>query len=173
MAKRGQKVDVARTKAEAAARLGVSVRTITNWSRHPAFPDCSRGYPIPDLLEFKRLFKSGRGDPNLERAARLKAISEARIKLADARRKEREEQVARGRLVDRDVVLDAITGAIAVARDGLMRRVPRELAALVPRKQRQEFLAAAEERVARILDEFASLVESALTDGGQTKDSVS
>lgn len=154
------KSDTVTTQKAAAAALDMEPPSLRQWMAKPGFPDCSGGYNLPAIRAYIELArkKSKGEETKANRVHLLIKTQEARIKKADADRKERQEQIEQGNILPRDELTLFQREAIVLARDRLLS-LPKELARLVPAKLKATLVREGEKRVRRILDELAGTVQ--------------
>ncbi|MFV0444405.1 MAG: hypothetical protein ACK5Q5_12620 [Planctomycetaceae bacterium] len=147
---------------QAAKLLGVTTRTLRDWrAANPDFPDTTNGYDIEAINRWRAAHEA-KGSDEADLAAQLnKAIKVQKLRrekaLAD--RAEREERIAQGNILARDEHETSFREIITVARDRLIS-LPKQLARLVPHKDRRRLQAEGDKLVRNVLDEMSRQFES-------------
>lgn len=146
---------------QAAEALGYSVKSLQTWRKEPGFPDVSKGWDVAKIRSW--LKERSRKIPEDEAAGRklnlaYKAAQVRKI-AAEASRKEREEEEAKGNLLRRDKY-EAFLAEVTALFRGRLYAIPKQIAALVPAEMRTMVI---EEglRVARqAFEEWARAIEA-------------
>lgn len=156
------------TRKEAARRLGITERALCDWVKDPSFPagavgkdarGHNRDWNLPAIQAWRDAMGRKGSEPEDDeraRAAHLRKVeAEAAIKEADARDRERKEQVALGNLLPRDEYEAALIEIITVTRDRLLT-LPGRLAKLPSVKNRRVHKTEAARELEKILTSLDS-----------------
>ena len=137
---------------DAAKVLGVAPRTLRDWAQLDGFPDCSKGYDLVEVAEWRdtnfRKGSDGDGSP--------KSVTE-RLKLEDLRKKkmlndriEREDEIALGNILPRDEFRLSVSEIIQVATYRLLT-IPKNLCKHVPKKYHRSLQTEGDAEVRKVL----------------------
>jgi hypothetical protein len=145
---------------QAAAALGISDRALRMWMTEPGFPDCSSGYDV-DIIRQWRDERNRKGSETSDQLQKLRvamAAQKLRHQKAVADRKEREEEMALGNILPRDELEVALREIIQLTRDEMLA-LPQLLSRLVPKKHQAKVLAECKKEVEKRMTAFARRVE--------------
>lgn len=125
---------VVRTLGEVARAFGVSLDTVKKGWRPSGMPGRRGAYDLAAIARWKRLRNRDPGQPasagDIEALSRRRA-AEARIKEAEAARKERDNRIRSGELLERSEVERWAANVMTETRE-LVMQLPDRLAALAP-----------------------------------------
>ena len=163
MAKRPAKKpasEVVASQKEAAEKLGITDRALRQWVKEDGFPDCSAGYDVAAIRTWREAL--GRKGSTVDRRVKrlkLRALREqVRIKTAEADKREREENEAKGNILNRETYELYVIECEQKARDRLLR-LPKLLCRCVPKKFHATLQREADSELRKILEELVRDLE--------------
>lgn len=152
--------EVVARQVDAAERLEITPRQLRNWMGQPGFPDCSKGYPIGAIEDWRdqRQLKGSEDGAAIQRLRRELLEERVRQERCRAEALERAEQIAAGNVLPRDEYETWLAELIAISRDRLTA-IPKELCRCVPKTHHRRLQTEGRAAVDRVLDELARRIE--------------
>jgi hypothetical protein len=157
---------IVKTLREVAEHFGVSYDTVRKEWRQRGMPGRPGHYDLAEIAAWKRLrlreredlasdeLEEDEGQQTDVKMLRRKRAAEARIKEAEARKKEFDELVRKGLMIDRESVQHLFSSVILTAKDRF-EKLPERLMPLFPKQQRVELVEEVRKQVSLILTEMA------------------